>query len=115
MQIYQVKLTTHKGYGVFAVRDIKAGERIFQVDRSKLRKYTVAEIDANTEIDGDHADYVGKGQYVIDESPASYVNHSCEPNCYYKMWSIARKDLHAARDIEVGEELTHDYSATAVD
>ena len=31
------------------------------------------------------------------------------------MKSIAIKDTYAMRDIEEGEELTHDYAATAVD
>ena len=111
----KLKQTSQKGYGVFAERNIKAGECIFQVDLSQLKRYTLAEIDSNPDLDGDHSDYVGHGKYAIDDSLASYVNHSCDPNCYYKMHSIARKDMYALRDIHVGEELTHDYAATAVD
>lgn len=43
------------------------------------------------------------------------MNHSCNLNCFYKMKSIPVKDLFALRDIKAGEELTHDYTATAVD
>ena len=115
MTIYELKQTARKGMGVYAVRNIKAGERIFQVDRSRLERFTVEEIDSNPNVDGDHADYAGNGKYVIDDSPSSFVNHACEPNCYYKMHTIVKKDLYAARDILAGEELTHDYTATAVD
>lgn len=43
------------------------------------------------------------------------MNHSCDPNCYFKMRSIAVYDVYAFRDIRQGEELTHDYTATSVD
>ena len=61
-------------------------------------------------------DYVGEDRYVIDNSPASYMNHSCEPNCVCKDGKLLRKKyVYALRDIKFGEELTHDYTATAVD
>jgi SET domain-containing protein len=107
--------TLDKGLGVFASRDVKKGEHIFHVDLRGLKKYSVDEIDENPELEGDHADYVGRGKYVIDHSPASYMNHSCSPNCYVKMRTIAVKDVHALLDIAEGEELTHDYTATSVD
>jgi SET domain-containing protein len=115
MTAFVIEHTPHKGQGVFAARDIKAGELILRVDMTGLEKYAVEEIDRSPALNGDHADYVGNGKYVIDDSPGSYVNHSCEPNCCYRMHAIARKDLHALRDIRAGEELTHDYSATAID
>jgi len=43
------------------------------------------------------------------------MNHSCAPNCYIKMKIIAIKDVYALRDIEEGEELTHDYTLTSID
>jgi hypothetical protein len=115
MIIHKLKPTSGTGHGVFAARSIKQGELIFHIDLRSLVKMTPAEIDAHPELDGDHSDYVGRGKYVVDDSPASYMNHSCDPNCYYKMRSIAVKDVYALRDIEEGEELTHDYAATSVD
>ena len=108
-----LKETENKGVGVFATRLIKQGEHLFHLDLRKLRAYSVPELEGHPE--GDHADYVGRGKYVIDHSPASYMNHSCDPNCYCKMKAIGVKDIYAARDIEPGEELTIDYAATAVD
>lgn len=76
---------------------------------------SVEEIDSAPGIDGDHSDYAGWGRYVVDHSPGSYINHSCDPNCYVKMRSIRVKDVYALRGIRRGEELTTDYTATSVD
>ncbi|MEJ2262789.1 MAG: SET domain-containing protein [Anaerolineales bacterium] len=115
MEIFVLKKTLNKGYGLFAARDIHKGEQIFHVDLTSLRKYALEEFEKHRELDGDHADYVGRGKYVIDDSPRCYMNHCCDPNCIYRMKSIPVKDLFALRDIKAGEELTHDYTATAVD
>ena len=108
-----------KGYGMFAARDIKRGERIFHVDLTVSQKFSLAEleraIEENPELDGDHANDVGRGKYVIEDAPASYMNHACDPNCYFKMKSIADYEVYAFRDIAEGDELTHDTTANAVD
>ena len=113
MSFFVLKNTVGKGIGVFATRKIEKGEHLFHVDLRNLPTYSLEELKHHP--DGDHADYVGHGKYVINHSPASFLNHSCEPNCCCKMKSIAVKDIYAARDIEPGEELTIDYAATAVD
>lgn len=115
MASYVLQEVREKGTGVFATRNIREGEHLFHVDLTKLRRYSLQEIADNPDVDGDHSDYVGHGKYVIDHSPASYMNHSCEPNCYCKMKSIGVKDIYSARDVKEGEELTHDYAATSVD
>lgn len=115
MKDHIIKKTKKKGLGVFTLRDIKKGEHIFHIDLTKLRRYTVKEIDEDPKLNGDHSDYVGHGKYVVDHSPGSYINHSCSPNCYVKMITIPVKDVYALRDIKKGEELTFDYTATSVD
>lgn len=104
---------------MFAARDIKQGEHVFHVDLRGFQRYTLAEleraVEQDPELDGDHANYVGHGRYVLEETPASYMNHSCDPNCFFRMTSIAVYDVHALRDIAEGEELTHDYTANAID
>ena len=40
-----------------------------------------------------------------------YVNHSCEPNAYMRLWR-GRVEFYALRDIAAGEELTCDYGET---
>jgi SET domain-containing protein len=79
--------------------------------------YLLDEIARNPKFNAsrDHLDYAGNGMYIIDFSPASYIIHSCSPNCYVKMKTIIIKDVYALRDIKKGEELTSDYTLTAVD
>lgn len=101
------------GFGLFAPRNITKGAHILHKDLTKLRKYTLEEVNANP--NGDHSDYVGHGKYVIDYSAGAYFNHSCGPSCYKKSKSMTVGDVYALRDIEKGEELTLDYAASAVD
>lgn len=116
--MYEIREAEGKGYGLFATRDIREGECILRIDLRRLPRFSPDALEAYVAahgLDGDHADYVGHGQYVLDDSPGSYMNHSCDPNCAYTMRSIAVKDVYALRDIGAGEELTHDYAATSVD
>lgn len=115
--MYEIKNSIIKGKGVYTTRNIEKEDQIFHVNSNLLPSYTLEEIDRDPKLkaQGDHSDYVGHGKYVIDFSPASYMNHSCAPNCYIKMKTIAIKDVYALKDIEVGEELTHDYTLTSVD
>ena len=115
--MYEIKNSIIKGKGVYTTRNIKKDDRIFHVNLNLLPSYTLEEIDGDPKLkaQGDHSDYVGHGRYVIDFSPASYMNHSCNPNCYIKMKTIAIKDVYALRDIQEGEELTSDYTLTSVD
>jgi len=62
--------------GVFATRKIKKGGHRLHVDLGGLPTYSLEELEHHP--DGDHTDYVGHGKYVINHSPASFLNHSCE-------------------------------------
>lgn len=52
-----------------------------------------------------------------------FVNHSCEPNCYFEKWLLSGSEegrnaeyqlaLFALRDISAGEEITYDYGWSA--
>lgn len=46
---------------------------------------------------------------IGEENIARFINHSCTPNCDYRIEGC-RVFIHAARDIAAGEELTIDYS-----
>ncbi len=63
----------------------------------------------------EHCDYIGHGKYVLDFSPLSYVNHSCEPNTWCEFRRLGKQELIALRQIRRGEEITYDYSLQAVD
>ncbi|HDQ60078.1 MAG TPA: SET domain-containing protein-lysine N-methyltransferase [Candidatus Woesearchaeota archaeon] len=114
MKKFIIRKTKGKGKGLFAARDIKKDELIAKGNYNKLKKWTPKEI-KECRIDSDHWDYAGRGKYVLDNSPVSYINHSCEPNCITKYKSMQVYEVRTYKDIKKGEELTHDYSAGAFD
>lgn len=64
--------------------------------------------------DGAHRDFLPDGTVVLMRAPERYINHSCEPNCFY--YSVERQRfVLAKRDIAAGEEILADYSLNAID
>ena len=106
-EAYKIKSAGNKGKGVFAIRGIKKDELIMVRDYSKLKRYKVGDKKLEK---SNHVDYVGNGEYVIDNSPNSYLNHSCNPNTYNITISKNKAETHAIKNIEIGEELTHNYT-----
>lgn len=92
------------GLGVFAARDIAAGEVILgirgpTIDFSETKRRGPREC---------MAIQVGHDRYIDTQAPGVFVNHSCEPNA-----GIRNDDaLVALRDIATGEEIRFDYSTT---
>lgn len=81
------------GNGLFAGRRIAAGNLI-----GRLRGWPTAE-------DGPHVLWLDEQHGVQVTCKLKYINHSDRPNaCYYDDLSVI-----ALRDIEAGEEITHDY------
>jgi len=110
-----VKKAGKKGKGLFAARDFEKGQIILHNDMTKIKKkYTIKEI-RESGIDSDHWDYIGRGKYILDYSPESYVNHSCDPNSYIEFKKIGKTELIAKKPIKKGEEITKDYQMAAMD
>ena len=104
-----------KGLGLFANRDFDAGEAILFYDLTKYKeRYTLDEIRVSG-IDSEHWEYVGRGKYVLNTSPAAYVNHSCDPNAYVEFKTLGKRCLIAIKPIKKGEEITVDYTLSSVD
>jgi uncharacterized protein len=113
--LYVVRNSRIHGRGVFAVRRIRKGTRIVEytgeriTDKEADRRYDDAKmkrhhtflftLDSRTVIDG--AIDTGGGD-------ASYINHSCEPNCEAVIRG-KRIFIHALHGIEPGAELAYDY------
>ena len=114
-----IKKSKIEGSGLFANKDFKKDEIIFYQDFTNYRKHSLKEWsrlhEENPGVDTRHTDYVGHGKYVVDDTFGAYLNHSCDPNCYVKMKTIAIKDTCALREIKKGEELTIDVTATSID
>ena len=97
-----VKYSKIHGKGVFALRDFKNGEIVLDWHNAKR----LSEEDLKKVPEGKKK-YVAfcNRIWVLQSSPAKYVNHSCEPNTFVKDF----RDI-ALRDIKKGEEITSDYS-----
>lgn len=99
------------GYGAFANACIRAGDVVTTLNGTV---YPVEEmvrlILGGVEGDGDQLG-IDDGLYLDLDEPSRAFNHSCDPNCYIQN----ARTLRAMRDIEVGEELTYDYSTTMND
>ena len=105
------------GIGVFAIRDISKGTNIFKDDRSEMVWVDRTEVQKKSgEIRRLYDDFCvqDNGKYGCPNgfnnlTVAWYINEPLEghePN----VECIGEYDFFAARDIEVGEELTVDYS-----
>ena len=94
------------GLGLFANREIPAGEFILEytgtpvptetADESESRY--LFEVDDEITLDGDTA-----------TNTAKYINHDCHPNTEAEIDEESRIMITAVRTIEAGEELTIDY------
>jgi len=115
MKKFIIKKAGKRGKGLFAKTNIKKGEIVVRKNLTKFKSYSRKEIDKNSKLQSDHCDYVGRGRYVIDTSPVSFINHSCNPNCYFAYKTISVGAVVALRDIRKGEEITVDYGVNAMD
>jgi SET domain-containing protein len=102
------------GYGAFAVRRIRKGQRIIEY---------VGEIISQEESDRRYPDNGRDNHHtflfeidehrVIDASyngnAARFINHSCDPNCE-AIDEEGRIFIFARRNIQPGKELAYDYS-----
>lgn len=114
---YHVKGSPISGYGVYAARDIAAGEWIYRGEGRAQRIVTRAYVeqhwsDTEKELFKHYAYPVSKEVFILwDRDPANWApqNHSCSPNTAYEGLNV-----YATRPIRRGEELTLDY-ATMMD
>jgi len=92
--------------GVFAARDFRAGELIFDASETRL----VSGEDPLREGEEErHCDWLADGRRVLLPEPGRYINHSCEPNAWKEYRNVVRRCTTAIRSIEAGEEITYDY------
>ena len=92
------------GQGVFAARDIAAGDAI--VAMQYLREIT-SEDPRRPGENPEHCAYVD-GRVFFVGPPACFTNHSCDPNAYEAFDGLVCT-LTARRAIPRGDEITVDY------
>jgi len=113
--LYVVRSSHIHGRGVFAARRIRKGTRIVEYTGERIdndeadRRYDETDmkrhhtflftLDRKTVVDG----AISRGG-----GDASYINHSCEPNCEAVI-EDRKIFIHALQTIEPGTELAYDY------
>jgi SET domain-containing protein len=113
--LYVVRNSEIHGRGVFALRRIRKGTRILEYTGERISNK-----EADRRYDDDNMKrhhtflFTLDGKTCIDGSiktgggDASFINHSCEPNCEAVI--TGRKIfIHALHTIEPGTELAYDY------
>jgi len=98
-----IKKSKIAGKGVFATRDFKKGEIVIFWDIS----HQISQENAKT-ASKEKQKYLAhiNGKIIVQQEPAKYVNHSCDPNTNTKNFCDV-----AIKDIKNGEEITSDYSS----
>ena len=112
------------GLGLYARRDIAAGEMVIEYAGEVIRAVLTdrrEQMYDRTRPNGtsDHSCYMFRlsETSVVDATVAGnaarFINHSCEPNCYSEIVDDGARQKHvvifALRPIDRGEELTYDY------
>ena len=95
--------------GLFAVRDLAAGERLIEYKGTRYEKGVLP----NMEVDG-VTKFLGlsDGTGIDGTGWAALANHGCEPNCELREEDGGKKLrawLYALRAVKRGEELIWDY------
>ena len=107
----EVKESAIHGYGLFAIAPIAKGETVcvkggYIFDRSDLRSmpewFGAAEIQIAENL------FIGPRDEAERAGSMIFSNHSCEPNLGVQGQIV----FVALREIEPGEELTHDWAMT---
>ena len=111
---HNISQSTIHGLGVFSNEKIAAGQLVWTfspvVDREVPIEQLLKMPDHVLRMFARHAWYVKeRGTFVIGLDGDYFMNHSDEPNL-----TDDGEHMYAARDIEVGDELTCDYSTVTV-
>ena len=102
-----VRESSIEGLGVFAARSFEAGERVLELDDSRV----VDEERPLRPEEGElqrHCDYLADGKVVLMPEPERHLNHACDPNAYVTTVE-GQRHLVALERIEPGREITIDY------
>ncbi|KAF6257447.1 transcription factor [Scenedesmus sp. NREL 46B-D3] len=106
------------GWGLFAGEEIAADEFIIQYVGELIRPVLSDTRERMYEAAGQDSSYLFRidGEWVADATVrggrARFINHSCDPNCYTKIFTIdgTRKiGIYAKRAVALGQELAYDY------
>ncbi len=109
----QVRESGVHGKGVYAIRPIKAGDRVLEYKGRIITWRQAQDIHPHDPSQPNHTFYFHLDDgHVIDAkqdgNSARWINHACDPNLEAGQ-DGNRVFLKALRDIDIGEELFYDY------
>jgi SET domain-containing protein len=110
-----VKNSSIHGCGCYAGEFIPAGTFLLEYTGELIPAEEAYRREEDPDRSGVYTFWMGN-DWAIDGyaegNTARYINHSCTPNCEYRV-SNRRVLIYSERDIHPGEELTIDYSYAA--
>lgn len=105
MNKFLIKESSKKVKGLFTTIAFIKNEVLFKFDGNNVSQDIATEKSLQ----------IGTDLFVdITNHYSSFTNHNCNPNCYVKI-AVNTAFLVALQDIDVGEELTFDYSLTSTE
>jgi uncharacterized protein len=115
---YEVRNSAIHGRGIFALRNIKKGERLIEYTGTVISEKEADKLYGDAQSTGaqNHTFLFSLSNgNVIDATKGSYtakwINHGCDPNCE-TIEDDDRVFIEAKRAIKAGEELKYDYHIT---
>jgi hypothetical protein len=99
-QFAEIRKDNHTGQqGLFALQNFKKGGTI-----SPMGAAFVSDTPSYLTVQTGNKTHIALHPYFLQ-----YINHSCNPNCFF---DTSRMELMALRDIREGEEFTYFYPST---
>lgn len=98
--VWIIKNTLNKGYGIFAQKDILKDQLIGKSKAIEIIKHRDS-----------HTVQINWNDHVLMNLPFRLINHSCTANVGIRDNTENAFDFYAVRDIQKNEELTWDYGA----
>ncbi|KAL6518311.1 hypothetical protein OROMI_034012 [Orobanche minor] len=111
--------TEGRGWGLRADQEMKAGQFIIEYCGEVISSEEAKERSQTYEAEGLKDAYIISlnANHFIDAtkkgSLARFINHSCQPNCETRKWTVlgeTRVGIFAKEDISVGSELAYNYN-----
>ena len=110
----QVRRSGVHGKGVFALKPIRAGERIIEYVGEIISWPEALRRHPHDPNDPNHTFYFHiDDRHVIDANvggnASRWINHACQPNCHAEQTDDNRVFIEALEDLSPGDELFYDY------
>ena len=119
-KVTEVRFRNGSGYGLYAARDLAAGEVVVAYEEREHVLVTRGHVARNWPAEGLRAGWFRAYAYPLSEEvwvswseePERWlpVNHCCDPNTW-----LRGLDLVARRDVGRGQQVTCDYATFCVD